>query len=301
MFAVQRPIIMCYRIAGIFRGYKCSRIEPVPRKFMNSRRVQYYGFEANGVEVQLHVDVRMHQKAGTQTTKIKSAKIYTLEIYPLYGIIVAYTFNAAPLLVSIYLYRITRMFCDHQTFAKFARFDQFATIKSAKPKLSLVNTHDPFQLERKGSTFLLIWLIRKGFHSQNILVIRYVYSGLTAFLLSSSGPHQQALIYGLTAYQPVASSLALANTRYTSPGPLPLTPNGPGGSTVFNFSPAKPMRSVLQGNKGGKTSDGLLHPAAGGGATIHYQQTMLAGTVNSSYNNYRLIIYNYCTHYTACF
>ncbi len=214
MFAVQRPIIMCYRIAGIFRGYKCSRIEPVPRKFMNSRRVQYYGFEANGVEVQPHVDVRMHQKAGTQTTKIKSAKIYTLEIYPLYGIIVAYTFNAAPLLVSIYLYRITRMFCDHQTFAKFARFDQFATIKSAKPKLSLVNTHDPFQLERKGSTFLLIWLIRKGFHSQNILVIRYVYSGLTAFLLSSSGPHQQALIYGLTAYQPVASSLALANTRY---------------------------------------------------------------------------------------
>ncbi len=36
-------------------------------------------------------------------------------------------------------------------------------------------------------------------------------------LLSSSGPHQQALIYrsdGLTAYQPVASGLALANTRY---------------------------------------------------------------------------------------
>ena len=62
---------------------------------MNSMRVQYYGFEANGVEVQLHVDVRMRQKAGTQTTKIKSAKsfveggpsakIYTLEIYPLYG------------------------------------------------------------------------------------------------------------------------------------------------------------------------------------------------------------------------
>ncbi|XP_064383219.1 T-box transcription factor TBX5-like [Halichondria panicea] len=96
------------------------------------------------------------------------------------------------------------------------------------------------------------------------------------------GPHQQALIYGLTAYQPVASSLALANTRYTSPGPLPLTPNGPGGSTVFNFSPAKPMRSVLQGNKGGKTSDGLLHPAAGGGATIHYQQTMLADLTTMS-------------------
>ena len=58
----------------------------IPTKIYNSRRVQYYGFEANGVEVQLHVDVRMRQKAGTQTTKIKSAKIYTLEIYPLYGI-----------------------------------------------------------------------------------------------------------------------------------------------------------------------------------------------------------------------
>ncbi len=50
------------------------------------------GFEANGVEVQLHVDVRMRQKAGTQTTKtaksfveVHPAKIYTLEIYPLYG------------------------------------------------------------------------------------------------------------------------------------------------------------------------------------------------------------------------
>ena len=36
---------------------------------MNSRRVQYYGFEANGVEVLhvdvLQVDVRMRQKAGT--------------------------------------------------------------------------------------------------------------------------------------------------------------------------------------------------------------------------------------------
>ena len=38
------------------------------------------------MEVQLHVDVRMRQKAGTQTTKMKSAKIYTLEIYPLYGV-----------------------------------------------------------------------------------------------------------------------------------------------------------------------------------------------------------------------
>ncbi len=48
---------------------------------MNSRRVQYYGFEANGVEVQLHVDVRMRQKAGTQTTKIKSAKSF-VEVHP---------------------------------------------------------------------------------------------------------------------------------------------------------------------------------------------------------------------------
>ena len=43
------------------------------------------------------------------------------------------------------MYRITRMFCEHQTFANFAMVDQFATIKSIKPKLLLVNTHDPFQ------------------------------------------------------------------------------------------------------------------------------------------------------------
>ncbi len=60
-------------------------------------RLYYYiqarpGFEANGVEVQLHVDVRVRQKAGTLTTKIKSVcsgpstKMYTLEIYLLYGI-----------------------------------------------------------------------------------------------------------------------------------------------------------------------------------------------------------------------
>ncbi len=33
------------------------------------------------------------------------------------------------------VYCITRMFCEHQTFANFARVDQFAKIKSAKPKL----------------------------------------------------------------------------------------------------------------------------------------------------------------------
>ena len=37
------------------------------------------------------------------------------------------------------------MFYEHQTFANFAMVDQFATIKSAKPKLLLVNTHDPCQ------------------------------------------------------------------------------------------------------------------------------------------------------------
>ena len=42
-------------------------------------------------------------------------------------------------------YRITRMFREHQTFANFAMVDQFATIKPAKPKLLLVNTHDPCQ------------------------------------------------------------------------------------------------------------------------------------------------------------
>ncbi len=40
------------------------------------------GFEANGVEVQLHVDVRMHQKAGTQTTKLKSAKSFVEVHHP---------------------------------------------------------------------------------------------------------------------------------------------------------------------------------------------------------------------------
>ncbi len=48
---------------------------------MNSRRVQYYGFEANGMEVQLHFNVRMRQNAGTQTTKIKSAKSF-VEVCP---------------------------------------------------------------------------------------------------------------------------------------------------------------------------------------------------------------------------
>ena len=33
------------------------------------------------MEVQLHVDVRMRQKAGTETTKIKSAKSF-VEVHP---------------------------------------------------------------------------------------------------------------------------------------------------------------------------------------------------------------------------
>ncbi len=62
--------------------------------------------------------------------------------------------------VSSIVYRITRMFCEHQTFA---RVDQFTTIKSAKPKLLLVNTHDPFQNAIVRSQRVMIWLIRKGF------------------------------------------------------------------------------------------------------------------------------------------
>ncbi len=53
-------LLIGYRIAGIyfeginvrgFRGLSLYRENLYPRKFMNSRRVQYYGFEANGVEV----------------------------------------------------------------------------------------------------------------------------------------------------------------------------------------------------------------------------------------------------------
>ena len=77
----------------------------------------------------------------------------------------------------IIMNRITRMFCDHQTFANFARVDQFATIKSTKPKLLLVNTHDPFQnaIVRSQRVNFSADLAhsQRLFHSQNILVIRY--------------------------------------------------------------------------------------------------------------------------------
>ncbi len=49
----------------------------MPHRFIQARP----GFEANSVEVQLHVDVRMRPKAGTQTTKIKSAKSF-VEVHP---------------------------------------------------------------------------------------------------------------------------------------------------------------------------------------------------------------------------
>ena len=77
-----------------------------------------------------------------------------------------------------------------------------------------------------------------------------------------------------------------------SPGPLPMTPNGPGGSSVFNFcsppmiSPAKPVRSmgaVLTGNrtlsgKPGPLSMPSSDTSMQGIGTLNYQQTaMLAG------------------------
>ncbi len=51
-------------------------------------------------------------------------------------------------------YHITRMFCEHQTFANFARVDQFATIKSAKPNSTYNYIYTRSLPERN---FLLIW------------------------------------------------------------------------------------------------------------------------------------------------
>ena len=49
--------------------------------------------------------------------------------------------ESAWILYIIYIiYRITRMFCEYQTYANFAGVDQIT-----KPKLVLVNTHDPCQ------------------------------------------------------------------------------------------------------------------------------------------------------------
>ena len=66
------------------------------------------------------------------------------------------------------------MFYEHQTYANFARDDQFATIKIAKPKLLLVNAHDPCQNAIVRSQRVLIWLIHKGFspakYSSNTVV-----------------------------------------------------------------------------------------------------------------------------------
>ena len=59
---------------------------------MNSRRVQYYGFEANGVEVQAPKGWNSDHENKIREILCNgpSAKIYTLEIYPLYGIHNAY-------------------------------------------------------------------------------------------------------------------------------------------------------------------------------------------------------------------
>ncbi len=69
------------------------------------------------------------------------------------------------------------MFCEHQTFANFAMLDQFATIKFAKPKLLLVNTHDPCQnaIVRSQRVNFSADLAHsaKVFRQKNILVIRY--------------------------------------------------------------------------------------------------------------------------------
>ena len=65
--------------------------------------------------------------------------------------------------IKVYLTTVlyTRM---HQTYANFARVDQFATIKSQN--LSKYTRSSPERnSDRKGSIFLLTWLIRKGFSS----------------------------------------------------------------------------------------------------------------------------------------
>ncbi len=49
---------------AVFADLSLYRENLYPRKFMNSRRVQYYGFEASGVEVQLHVDACAHAPKG---------------------------------------------------------------------------------------------------------------------------------------------------------------------------------------------------------------------------------------------
>ena len=52
--------------------------------------------------------------------------------------------------------------------------DQFATIKSTKPKLLLVNTHDPCQnaiVRSQRVNFSADWLIRKGFSPAKYSVV----------------------------------------------------------------------------------------------------------------------------------
>ena len=61
-----------YRTAGIFRGYK----------------INVYGFRGLGMNCK-HYNRDFNIAKRRYSTKIKSAKLYTLEIYLLYGIHVA--------------------------------------------------------------------------------------------------------------------------------------------------------------------------------------------------------------------
>ncbi len=85
-------------------------------------------------------------------------------------------------------YCITRMFCEHQTFANFARVVQFATIKSTKPKLLLVNTHDPCQnaIVRSQRVKFSADLAhsQRFFTRNNILVIRCIVTESSHFKIS---------------------------------------------------------------------------------------------------------------------
>ena len=72
-----------YRIVGIFQGYKCSwfsLIRHEPRKFITANLILHACIAAKK---------RYSTKIKTAKTILKgiSAKIYTLEIYPLYGIL----------------------------------------------------------------------------------------------------------------------------------------------------------------------------------------------------------------------
>ncbi len=106
---------------------------------------------------------------GCYSAKIKSAKVYTLEIYPLYGKFITEVrflstdFQFLFLLLTIY----RRIFCKDQTYANFDRFAKNCTARTQK-------------LDSKVSNFLLIWLIRNGF-----LPAKYSYSRGTLLQVQS--------------------------------------------------------------------------------------------------------------------